>query len=210
MEKSRKKTALVTGAGTGLGRAIAITLAKEGFRVALTGRRENKLREVESEIGKENTIVLTADVLNESSVLNLKDQLLKETGGNLDLLVNNVGGVAAMGRIDEMNLEQWHQVMDKNLTSAFITTQAFLPALRKSKTGTIISITSMVTHKYFEGLGAYAVSKVALEAFMKIIEEEESEIKIHLFDPGSVTSEANPQGGKDPMEIMDEIVALVK
>jgi NAD(P)-dependent dehydrogenase (short-subunit alcohol dehydrogenase family) len=212
MDKTNNRIALVTGAGTGLGRAIAITLAKQGFKVAITGRREEKLREVESEIGKEGTIVLTADVLNENSVLALKEKLLEQTGGQLDLLVNNVGGVPAMGSIEEMSLEQWQQVMDKNLTSAFLTTKAFLPALRKSNKGTIISITSGAVHNYFPGMGAYSVGKAALESFIKVIgvEEKEHGIITHLFDPGNVISEANPKGGQEPMEIMDKIVALLK
>lgn len=212
MKNTKSRIALVTGAGTGLGRAISITLARQGFKVALTGRRENKLREVEAEIGKEKAIVLTADILDEKSILKLKEKLLEQTDGHLDLLVNNVGGVPAMGPIEKMSLEEWQQVMDKNLTSAFLTTKVFLPTLRKSKKGTIISITSMAVHNYIPGLGAYSVSKTALESFMKVLGEQEKEngIITHLFDPGDVISEANPHGGQEPMEIMDKIVAMVK
>lgn len=212
MAKTENRIALVTGAGTGLGRAIAITLAKQGFKVAITGRRENKLRAVEREIGKGGTIVLTADVLNERSVLKLKEKLLEQTDGHLNLLVNNVGGVPAMGSIEEMSLEQWQQVMDINLTSAFLTTKAFLSALRKSNKGIIISITSGAVHNYFPGMGAYSVSKAALESFTEVVGEQEKEhgTVTHLFDPGNIISEGNPQGGQDPMELMDKIMALVK
>lgn len=212
MKNTESKTALVTGSGTGLGRAIAKTLAEQGFKVVLTGRREDKLREVQNELGKENSIVITADVLDEKSVAVLKEKLLEQTDGSLDLLVNNVGGVPAMGTIEEMNLDQWQQVMDKNLTSAFLATQAFLPALRKSNKGKIISVTSGVVHNYIPGMGAYSVSKAALESFVKVLGEEEKDngISTHLFDPGNVVSEANPHGEQDPMEIMDKIVALIQ
>ena len=92
-----------------------------------------------------------------------------------------------------------------------MTTKAFLPALRKSHKGTIISVKSGAVHNYFPGMGAYSVSKAALESFMKVVGEEEKEngIITHLFDPGNVISEANPQGGQDFMEIMDKIVELI-
>lgn len=186
-------------------------MAEHGFRVALIGRRKSKLEEVYAQIGKEDTIVLTADVLDEKSVFNLKEKLLELTNGHLNLLVNNVGGVPAMGPLEKMSLEQWQQVMDKNLTSAFLMTKAFLPTLRKSENATLISVTSMAAHNYIPGLGAYSVSKAALESFVKVLGEQEREhgITMHLFDPGNVISEANPQGEQNPMELMNRIVALV-
>lgn len=101
--------------------------------MALIGRRKSKLEEVYAQIGKEDTIVLTADVLDEKSVFNLKEKLVEFTNGHLDLLVNNVGGVPAMGPLEKMSLEQWQQVMDKNLTSAFLITKAFLQTCIKAK-----------------------------------------------------------------------------
>lgn len=212
MKNTEDRIALVTGAGTGLGRAIAITLAKEGFKVVLTGRRENKLREVEQEIEKGRAIVCPADVTKEHSILELQKKLLEQTGGQLDVLVNNVGGVPAMGSTEEISLDQWKLVMDTNLTSQFLVTKAFLPNLRKSKNGKVIAVTSGMAHFYMKGFGAYSASKAGLEALMKTIAEEEKEhgIEVHLFDPQNVVSEGNPQGEKDPMEVMGELINLVK
>lgn len=212
MKKTEHKTALVTGAGSGLGRAIAITLAKEGFTVILTGRREEKLREVEKEIENARAIVLPADVTNEQSVQELREKLLVQTAGRLDVLVNNVGGVPAMGATEEMTLDNWKLVMDVNLTSQFLVTKAFLPDLRKSGHGKIIAITSGMAHFFMKGFGAYSASKAAVEAFIKTVAEEEKEhgIEVNLFDPQNVISEGNPQGEKDPMEVMDEVINMVK
>lgn len=211
MKNTEDKTALVTGAGTGVGRAIAKTLAKDGFTVILTGRREEKLREVESEIEKGRAIVVVADVTDEKSIQNLHDQVVKHTGGDLDVLVNNVGGVPSMGAVEEMTVANWNLVMDTNLTTQFLVTKAFLPELRKSK-GKIISVTSGMAHFYMKGFGAYSASKAAVEALMKTIAEEEKEhgIEVHLFDPQNVVSEGNPEGEKDPMEVAVQIIDMVK
>ena len=211
MEKTNEKTALVTGAGSGLGRAIAITLAKKGFKVFLTGRREEKLREVETEIGKEQAFVIPADVTNEKSVQELREKLIAHTEGTLDLLVNNVGGVAAMGAIADLSLEDWNLMMNTNLTSQFLVTKAFLPELRKNNNGQIISVTSGMAHFFMNGFGPYSASKAGVEAFIKTVAEEEKKhgIDVKLFDPENVVSEGNPDGEKDPMEMMDKFVDLL-
>lgn len=212
MTDKNEKTALITGAGTGLGRAIAKTMAGAGYRVILTGRREDKLREVEKEIGKDNTIVIPADVTKQESIENMRTKSMEKTGGHLDVLVNNVGGVPATGTLEEMTRDQWRLMMDTNLTSQFLVTKAFLPELRKSETGKIISVTSGMAHFYMKGFGAYSASKAAVEALMKTVAEEEKEhgIKVHLFDPENVVSEGNPEGEKDPMELMGKFLELVK
>lgn len=210
MEKLNNRIALVTGAGTGLGRAIAIAFAKEGATVVLTGRREEKLREVEKEIGEEKSIVIPADLTDETAVNTLRDKLLNSTDGKLDILVNNAGGVSAMGPISELTVEQWNQMMDLNLTSQFLTTKAFLPALRKSGNGKILSVTSGMANFFMDGFGSYSASKAGVEALMKTIaaEEKENGIQVNLFDPINVISEGNPDGEKDPAEILASLIEL--
>ena len=211
MKNQEKKIALITGAGTGVGRGMAITLAKEGYKVILTGRRKEKLDEVAREINNSDVIVIPADVSEEKSIQQLREKILEHTNGKLDVLVNNVGGVPAMGKISEMPLGDWKKTMDLNLTTQFMVTQTFLPELRKSEQGKIISVTSGMAHFFMEGFGAYSASKAAVEALMKTIAEEEKEngIAIHLFDPENVISEGNPHGEKDAMEVMGKLVALL-
>lgn len=211
MKNQEKKIALITGAGTGVGRGMAITLAKEGYKVILTGRRKEKLDEVAREINNSDVTVIPADVSEEKSIQQLREKILEHTNGKLDVLVNNVGGVPAMGKISEMPLGDWKKTMDLNLTTQFMVTQTFLPELRKSEQGKIISVTSGMAHFFMEGFGAYSASKAAVEALMKTIAEEEKEngIAIHLFDPENVISEGNPHGEKDAMEVMGKLVALL-
>ena len=210
MGKLMNRVALVTGAGTGLGRAIAIAFANEGATVVLTGRREGKLREVEREIGNGKAIVIPADLTDETAVRALRDELLSSTNGKLDILVNNAGGVSAMNSISELTLEQWKQMMDLNLTSQFLATKAFLPTLRKSENGKILSITSGMANFYMNGFGAYSSSKAGVEALMKTVaaEEKENGIQVNLFVPINVISEGNLNGEKDPAEIVAAIIEL--
>lgn len=210
MGKLSGKTALVTGSGTGLGRAIAITYANEGATVILNGRREDKLREVEKEIGNDKTIVFPADLTDESQVKELVNKVQESTKGKLDILVNNAGGVNAMDPISDMTLEQWQKMFDLNLTSQFLTTQAFLPMLRQSENGKIISVTSGMVNFFMKGMGAYSASKAAVEALMKTVAEEEKDngIQVNLFDPLNAVSEGNPQGKYEPMEIVDVLTDL--
>lgn len=212
MKNNKAKTALITGAGTGLGRAIAISLSKEGFNIVLTGRRKEKLQEVANEIGNDRTVVLPADVTDEQSVNSLRNDLLEKTGGRLDILVNNVGGVTALGPVSEMELSEFKEMIDTNLTSQFLVTKAFLPELRQSKNGKIISITSQMSNYFIEGYGPYSASKAGVEALMKTVAEEEKQhgIEVHLFDPGNVLSEGNPQGAQDPMEVIDQLIGMAK
>src|SRR5699024_1486975 len=171
MTNSSNRIALVTGAGTGLGKAIAISLAEEGYTVGLNGRGEEKLRKLEKEINNGKAIVVPGDVTDEQDVKKLCDTFLDQTGGNLDVLVNNVGGVPAKAPIGEMTLEQWNQVIDKNLTSQFLVTKAFLPALRDSGSGKIISVTSGMAHFFMKEFGAYSASKAGVESLMKVVKE---------------------------------------
>ena len=103
MKNQEKKIALITGAGTGVGRGMAITLAKEGYKVILTGRRKEKLDEVAREINNSDVIVIPADVSEEKSIQQLREKILEHTNGKLDVLVNNVGGVPATGKISELS-----------------------------------------------------------------------------------------------------------
>lgn len=177
----------------------------------LTGRRKEKLTETQQEIGGDKAVIFPADVTRPEDMEALRTAIEKETNGALDVLVNNEGGVPAMGAIATLSPSDWHKVVDVNLTSQFLVTQAFLPLLRKSEKGKIVSVTSGMAHFFMKGFGAYSASKAAVEALMKTVGEEEKEhdIEVHLFDPQNVISEGNPQGEKHPSEVSGQVVAMV-
>ncbi|GAA0431151.1 hypothetical protein GCM10008983_04570 [Lentibacillus halophilus] len=206
------RVALVTGSGTGLGKAIATSFVNEGMTVVLTGRREDVLQKASEDIGQDQTIVLPGDMTSEASVQKLRDKLLAQTGGRLDILVNNVGGVPARESIEDMTVDQWYQVIDKNTTSQFLVTKYFLPALRRSNHAVIITVTSVLAHFYMKGFGAYSAGKAAAEALIQTVAEEEKAngIQVELLDPGSVATDANPSGKNDSMDVAARLVNMVK
>lgn len=205
------RIALVTGAGTGLGRETAIRLAAEGAKVILTGRRESKLQEVAKLIEQAGGIalVLPADVTNEEEVARLYDQVMKQVG-RLDVLINNAGGTGEYSTVHNMTAALWDHTIRLNLYSAFLVTNAFLPAMRKQQYGRIISITSAMASFVYEGLGAYSAAKAGLEGLMKTvaIEEAGNGILVNMFDPGNLKTEQNPYGVGDPASVVDKLVGL--
>ncbi len=210
MGKLTNKVVLVTGAGTGIGREIAKQFADEGARIVLTGRREEKLREVSKEIGNDDTIVIPADLTKENSVQALFSDLEGKTDGKLDILVNNAGGVSAMGTTSELSLDDWQDMFEKNATTQFLATKEALPLLRKSEAGKIISVTSGMVNFFMEGMGSYSASKAASEMLMKTVavEEEKNNIQVNLFDPLNAKTEGNPDGAHEPKDIVGVLVDL--
>lgn len=202
---------LVTGAGTGLGRATAIQLATEGAKVVLTGRREEKLQEVAKVIEQAcgRSIVIPVDVTKPEEVNRMRDQLIAQLD-RVDVLINNVGGTGDFSTVHDMTVSSWDHTIRLNLYSTFIVTNAFLPIMRKQQYGRIVSITSAMASYVYEGLGAYSAAKAGLEGLMRTValEEEKHGILVNMFDPGNLKTEQNPYGEGDPATVVDEIVKL--
>src|SRR5262245_21693161 len=118
------KVALVTGAGSGIGRAVDLALLREGYAVVLTGRRQEALEQTVAQAGPDaaRALAVRADVTDEDSVRRLFEKT-QETFGRLDLLFNNAGTGAPPVALEELTLEQWRRVVDVNLTGAFLCTR---------------------------------------------------------------------------------------
>jgi 3-oxoacyl-[acyl-carrier protein] reductase len=158
------RVALLTGAGTGIGQASAILLAQAGATVAIhyhssaTGA-EKTLAEVERRGGK--GFLVRADLCDESQVKSLVQQVIAKTG-RLDVLFNNAGSVIEKVKLEECSLALWKQVLDVNLTSAFLTSREAIPHLKKSGHGSIINNLSLsVQTGGSGGAGPYAAAKGA-------------------------------------------------
>jgi NAD(P)-dependent dehydrogenase (short-subunit alcohol dehydrogenase family) len=166
------QVALVTGAGRGIGRAVAVAFAREGAFVVLAARSTRELASVQREIEAAGGRALAAptDVRQEPAVAALVTRTLAE-GGRLDLLVT-AAGLAAFAPVADAKTEDWDQLIAVNLRGVFLCCRAVLPAMTAQGRGTIINIGSIVTSRTLAGSGAYTAAKYGLLGFSRVLAEE--------------------------------------
>jgi NAD(P)-dependent dehydrogenase (short-subunit alcohol dehydrogenase family) len=162
-----QKIALVTGAGTGVGRAAALALLREGYAVVLAGRRKDKLEEVAREANGE-TLVVSADVADPASIRALFAKT-KETYGRLDVLFNNAGIGAPAMPIDEIPFDCWQAVVATNMTGLFLCTQEAIKIMKAQnpRGGRIINNGSISAHTPRPGSAPYTATKHAVTGLTK-------------------------------------------
>ncbi|MDP2074081.1 SDR family oxidoreductase [Hydrogenophaga sp.] len=167
-----QRIALVTGAGTGIGRAVALGLLQDGFHVVLTGRRPEPLAEVAAiaEAAGQNALAIPADVRDEHSVQALFDEIEKRYG-RLDVLFNNAGVNAPAVPMDELSVAQWRDVIDTNVTGVFLCARAAFGLMRRQtpQGGRIINNGSISAHAPRPFSSPYTASKHAVLGLTKTI-----------------------------------------
>jgi len=185
----KNQTALITGASSGIGRAIALAFAQAGIDLILVSRSLGKLQALRQEVTALG-VKAYAHSLDLSLVGQVQQQIAKivEEAGQLDILINNAG-MGYTGTIADTPLAEWQQVLDLNLTSAFQCIQGVLPLLRHQGQGTIVNIASIAAKHSFPGWGAYSVSKAGLVALSQILAIEEPNLRVITLCPGSVNTE---------------------
>jgi NADP-dependent 3-hydroxy acid dehydrogenase YdfG len=158
-----QKVALVTGAGTGIGKAVALALAKEDYAVVLAGRRADKLQETAKEAGNAKTLAVPTDVSDPESIKALFART-KQEFGRLDVLFNNAGIGAPAVPMEELPLETWKKVVDTNLTGLFVCTQEAVKIMKAQtpKGGRIINNGSISAHTPRPRAAAYTATKHAV------------------------------------------------
>ena len=185
---THNKVAIVTGAGSGIGKAAALALLKDGYRVALAGRRKEPLEQAAAESAAgDRALAVPTDVSNPESVRALFAKV-KEKFGRLDVLFNNAGTSAPGIALEELTFEQWKTVVDINLTGVFLCTQAVLRPMLKQKSGRIVTITSVVGLGGNAGQANYAASKAGLIGFTKSVAREVigAGVRVNAIAPGYV------------------------
>lgn len=167
------KVAVVTGAGTGVGRATAIALAKAGWSVALLGRRPEPLRETAQQCGAARVKIIPCDIGKRDQVQAMTQQVLRELG-EVEVLVNAAGTNAPNRSLEVLSIEDYHAMLDTNLNGAYYCVEAFLPGMRQRKSGTIVNVVSDAAKQASAKAGpAYAMSKFGLLGLTQAINAEE-------------------------------------
>lgn len=210
----RGKVAIVTGGGSGIGRGIALALAREGIRVAICGRRSRPLQEAVRHIQEAGgeALAVSADVSLQEDV----DRLVQEVSGAwgpIDILVNNAG-IGGGGYVHDHDVAAWDRIMAVNLRGPFLMCRAVLPDMRRRRSGHIVNISSESGLEYYKGNGAYGVSKHALNAFGELVQRENQElgIRVDTICPGMVVtemSEGNPALDESKCLYPEDIADLV-
>jgi NAD(P)-dependent dehydrogenase (short-subunit alcohol dehydrogenase family) len=166
------RVAVVTGAGRGIGRAVAVAFAREGASVVLAARSSAEIETVAREIRQAGTraLAVPTDVKQEAAVEALVQRPLAEWG-RVDLLVN-AAGVATFAPVTDSKLDDWDQILAVNLRGAVLCCRAVLPAMIAQRRGTIINVGSVVTSRSLTGSAAYTASKYGLLGFSRVLAEE--------------------------------------
>lgn len=201
------KTALITGASSGLGRATAVALASAGSNVALVARSEEDLEavggEVESAGGQ--ALAIPVDLSGEKQARDAVNQTLEQFG-SVDLLVN-AAGTDAPGAVEDLDVEGWDRTLSVNLRAPFLLSKAVFPHMREAGGGTIINISSVAGKKGWAEASAYCASKFGLTGFSQALAEEGRPhgIRACILYPGAMATnwgawtpeERHESGGED-------------
>jgi NADP-dependent 3-hydroxy acid dehydrogenase YdfG len=187
------KTAIVTGASSGIGEATAIALAEQGVKVALVARRKDRLDKLAKTIDEKGgeSIVLVGDVTDKKVCKNVVDKVLKEWR-QIDILVNNAG-VMLLGPTAEAPLEEWERMINLNILGLLYMTYAALPSMRKNKSGHLVNISSVAGRTVNAGSAVYNATKWSVNAFTEALRQElvgeKSNVRTTIIEPGAVETE---------------------
>ena len=186
------KTALITGASKGLGKAMALALSRAGASIALVARDEAKLSEVHSEIVAHGTSeIFVADVRQESQVDRLEKEITAKFG-KINILINNAG-INIRKNLVDFTLEEWQSVIDTNLTSVFLMCRAFVPHMKGAGYGRILNLTSIMSHISLPQRTAYSASKTGVLGLIRALALELAPdgITVNGISPGPFATEMN-------------------
>jgi len=226
MTDLRAKIVLITGAGSGVGRATAVALAREGATTVLVGRRREPLdgtaRLVAAAGGR--SLTAPADITDEASVRGMVEGVRQTFGNEIDILVA-AAGVGLYGPVADYSLADWHATLATNLTGVFLCCREVLPGMRANGAGAIVAIGSGAGKQGYANLAAYSASKFGLIGLMQSLAAEVGDqgIKVGTILPGSIATEfagklmADVEAGRaagrsylEPEDVAEAVVFLLR
>jgi len=221
MESLKGKNALITGAGKGIGRAMAVALAHEGVNLALIARTDSDLQSLASELsGLDITIAIaTADVSSIDAV-NAAVAQVKSELGVIDILINNAG-VGAFASFMDLEPAQWEEIVKVNLFGVYYVTRAVLPEMIERKTGDIINVSSTAGQRGAAVTSAYSASKFGLIGLSESLMQEvrKHNIRVTTLTPSTIATDmakelkltdGNPDTVMQPEDFAEFVVSQLK
>jgi len=183
-----KQTAFITGATSGIGKATATIFAKNNIRLILCGRRIEKLKELEKELGTYTDVTtLSFDVSKREDVKNAVNSL-PENFKKIDILINNAGNAHGLSSIQEGNIDDWDAMIDSNVKGVLYVTKAIVPQMVERNNGFIVNIGSIAAKEVYANGNVYCASKHAVNALNKSmrIDLNKHNIRVAAIHPGAV------------------------
>jgi 3-oxoacyl-[acyl-carrier protein] reductase len=221
MTDLKNKNALITGAGKGIGKAIALALAKEGVNIILVARTQEEIDSVAAKVRslRVKALAITADVADINSVNNAVEKALAEFG-TIDILINNAG-IAAFGKFLELEPTDWERIIQVNLMGTYYVTRAVLPNMIERQTGDIINISSTAGLSGNALTSAYSASKFAVLGLTESLMQEvrKHNIRVTALTPSTVATDmakelnltdGNPEKVMQAEDMAELIIAQLK
>ncbi|WP_187395829.1 SDR family oxidoreductase, partial [Staphylococcus aureus] len=205
------KIAVVTGAGSGIGEAIATLLHEEGVKVILAGRNKDKLQNVANQLAQDSVKVVPTDVTKKEEV----DELIKiaqQTFGGLDIVINSAGQMLS-SKITDYQVDEWDSMIDVNIKGTLYTAQAALPTMLEQSSGHLINIASISGFEVTKSSTIYSATKAAVHTITQGLEKElaKTGVKVTSISPGmvdtAITAAYNPTDRKklEPQDIAEAV-----
>lgn len=206
------KIAVVTGAGSGIGEAIATLLHEEGVKVILAGRNKDKLQNVANQLAQDSVKVVPTDVTKKEEV----DELIKiaqQTFGGLDIVINSAGQMLS-SKITDYQVDEWDSMIDVNIKGTLYTVQAALPTMLEQSSGHLINIASISGFEVTKSSTIYSATKAAVHTITQGLEKElaKTGVKVTSISPGmvdtAITAAYNPTDRKklEPQDIAEAVL----
>ena len=197
MPQLEEKVAIITGAGSGIGKAIALAFGREGARLVLASRKQRRLEKTAEEIGSADCLVMPTDVTREDEVIRLFETTL-EKFGRVDILVNNSGAFDG-GPLDELPLETWQKVVDVNLTGPFLCSREAMKIMKRQGGGRIINVGSISAQVARADSAPYVTTKHGLVGLTRAtaLEGREFGVAASCLHPGNVLTERRDRSTTD-------------